>query len=124
MRTIINQNLNGRTVILLVVMTQIIYILMLKVTIPMVENYAEGMAILDMIPFGYGYDYTINLLQNLGDNGRYLYRSVQLPFDMAYPLFFAISYGMLISYLLKQLGYYSHFSYLPFIPVTAGLFDY
>lgn len=125
MKTIINQNLNGRTVLLMVTMTQIIYFIMLKVTIPMVESYAEGMPILDMIPFGSGYEYTINLLQNLGADGRLLYRSVQLPIDMAYPLFFAISYGMLIFYLLKQLGYnYSYFKYLPFIPAAAGLFDY
>jgi hypothetical protein len=125
MKTIISQNLNGRTVLLLIGMTQIIYFIMLKVTIPAVESYAEGMAILDMIPFGSGYEYTINLLQNLGDDGRLIYRSVQLPIDMAYPFFFAISYGMLISYLIRKLDYnHSALSYLPFIPIAAGIFDY
>jgi hypothetical protein len=121
----IKRNLNGRKVLLLFILTNIIYVIMLTVTIPKVMEFSGGMKLLDMMPAGYNSDYVMTLFSNLGDVGRdaYLYR--QLPVDMVYPLLFAVSYSLLLGYILNKLGKFENkLFYLCYIPILSGLFDY
>jgi hypothetical protein len=125
MRAIVKQNLKWQRVLFLFIIANAIYVLMLMVTVPMVIGYSGGMPILDLMPLGYDMEYVNNLFDTLGEEGRsaYLYR--QLPVDMVYPLFFAISYSLLMGFVLKGLGKLdSGWFYLCLLPVFGGLGDY
>ena len=116
---------SGRTVFTLFIMTMSVYFLMLFYTIPMVENYASNMELFDMSPSGYSYQYAMSLLERLGDAGRTIYLTRQLPLDFIYPGLFAVSYTLLLIWLFsKSFKDTSRIFYLAFIPALGGLFDY
>lgn len=125
LRTLIGRNLDGTKVLVLFVLTNLVYILMLAVTIPKVMGYADGMKLLDMMPTGYDLDYVNALFEALGPMGRdaYLYR--QHPLDMVYPALFGIGYCFVLAYFLKKLNRYkSALFYLCLLPLLAGFADY
>lgn len=98
---------------------------MLAVTIPAVVQYSGGMDLLDMMPGGYDTGYVLTLFNKLGDIGRANYLYMQIPADMFYPLLFALSYPLLLGYLLNKLGRFEgRLFYLCYIPIFSGLFDY
>lgn len=98
---------------------------MLRITIPKVMNYAQGMKLLDMLPTGYNSDYVISLLNALGTEGRNAYLFQQIPLDFIYPCLFGITYCLLFAFIINKLGKQNSFLfYLCFIPVFAGIFDY
>ena len=116
---------SGRTVFILFTMTMVIYLLMLLYSIPMVESFAPNTALFDLSPSGYSYSQAISLLEELGDEGREIYLSRQLPLDFVYPGLFAISYTLLLIWLFsKSIKDTSKIFYLAFIPALGGLFDY
>jgi len=116
---------SGRTVFILFIMTMSVYFLMLFYTIPMVESYASNMALFDMSPSGYSYQHAMSLLERLGDAGRAIYLTRQLPLDFIYPGLFAMSYTLLLIWLFsKSFKDTSRIFYLAFIPALGGLFDY
>lgn len=124
-RKIIDTNLIGRKVLLLFVLTNVVYAVMLIVTIPKTMTFSNGLKLLDMMPLGYDLEYINTLFETLGDNGRKVYLTNQLPIDMIYPFLFGISYCLLIGYFLKKLNKLnSVFFYLCFLPVIAGIADY
>ena len=125
MRKLIKENINGRKIFLLFILTNIIYVFMLAITIPKVMSYSGGMKLLDMMPTGYNIDYVNSLLNALGDNGRNAYLFNQLPVDMIYPFFFAVTYCLILAYFLNKLGKLeSYLFYLCLLPLFSGLFDY
>lgn len=125
MKDIIKRNLNGWKVLLLFLLANVLYVIMLTVTIPKVMSLSGGLKILDMMPTGYNQDYVNNLMSTLGEKGRNTYLFNQLPVDMVYPLFFGISSCLLLAYLLKKLRKSeSPLFYLCYIPLFAGFFDY
>jgi len=98
---------------------------MLLVTIPQVMAFANGMQLLDELPFGYEAQYVQHLLDTLGKEGRHAYLTRQLPLDMIYPGLFAISYSLITVYLLSKMGKFQGWVVnVAFIPVVAGLADY
>ena len=116
---------SGKTVFILFTMTMVIYLLMLLYSIPMVESFAPNTALFDLSPSGYSYSQAISLLEELGDEGREIYLSRQLPLDFVYPGLFAISYTLLLIWLFsKSIKDTSKIFYLAFIPALGGLFDY
>jgi hypothetical protein len=125
MREIVKRNINGREVLLLFILTNLIYVLMLTVTIPKVMSNTSGLKLLDMMPGGYTADYVNTLFNNLGERGRNAYLFLQLPLDMVYPFLFAVSSCLVLAYLLNKLEKLEGrlFS-LCFIPLFAGAFDY
>jgi len=124
-RNIIDKNLTGKKVLLLFVLTNLIYAIMLIVTIPKTMAFSNGMKLLDMMPMGYDSEYINSLFEALGENGRQVYLYSQLPVDMIYPFFFGIGYCLLIGYFLKKLNKSnSVFFYLCFLPIIAGIADY
>ncbi len=125
LRALVKRNSNGKKVLLFIIATNIIYALMLTFTIPMVINLSNGMKILDMMPSGYSVEYVNALLQALGTEGRNAYLFKQLPLDMVYPGLFAITYCLLMGYLLDKLGKLEGpLFYFCWIPLFSGLFDY
>jgi len=124
-KAIVNKNLSGKKVLFLFVLTNLIYAIMLIVTIPKTMAFSNGMKLLDMMPTGYGPEYINSLFETLGVNGREVYLYNQIPIDMIYPFLFGISYCLLIAYFLKKINKLnSTFFYLCFLPIIAGTADY
>jgi hypothetical protein len=122
---ILESNISARKVLVLFIFTNIIYVFMLTITIPVTMAFTNGMKLLDMMPLGYSEDYIQTLFSTLGKNGRAVYLFRQLPVDMIYPFFFGIGYALLIAYFLKKLNkLYSPYIYLSLLPLIAGFFDY
>ena len=116
---------NGMNVLFFLVPSLALYFVMLFYTIPAVQAYTPEMKVFDLMPAGYSYDYAIELLSSLGEEGRdeYLYR--QLPLDFIYPALFSISSSLLLAWLfLKRHEENSRIFYLCLVPIFAGIFDY
>ena len=110
---------------MLFLLTNLVFVLMLKVTIPMLSSFAKGMKTLDMMPLGYDSEYINTLFDALGERGRNVYLYYQIPIDMIYPFLFGLSYCLLIAYFLKKLHKLNTpYIYLCFLPVIAGIADY
>ncbi|MFT5640399.1 MAG: hypothetical protein ACI9A7_000496 [Cyclobacteriaceae bacterium] len=121
----IEQNISGKKVLGLFVLTNIVYIFMLTVTIPRTMNFSNGMKLLDMMPTGYDLNYVSELFNSLGKIGRGTYLTNQIPVDMIYPLLFALTYCMLLGYFLKKIDKLNApFAYLCLLPIIAGIADY
>lgn len=124
-RNIIRRNIQGKKVLLLFLMTNVVYAAMLLVTIPKVMDFAHGMNLLDMMPMGYNLEYVHSLFQALGSEGRKAYLYQQIPLDMIYPFFFGISYCLVLAYFLNKLNKLkSPFVYLCLLPIIVGAADY
>lgn len=116
---------NGKIVLVLFVLTNLVYAVILGYSIPLVLSFSPESVLFDMSPTGYSYAEAIGLLKSLGPEGRDLYLTVQLPIDLVYPIMFAVSYSLMITWILKQfLPMQSRLFLVAFIPVLVGLFDY
>ncbi len=125
MKDLIKRSLNGKKVLVLLVLTGIIYGSMLGITGPKVMILAGGMRILDLMPTGYDADYVNTLFSALGEEGRHAYLYNQLPLDLIFPLLSAIAFCLIIAWFLSKLGKLNgNWFYLCYIPIFAGLFDY
>ncbi len=121
----ISKNITGKKVLIWFILANIVYVLMLTVTIPKVMSFSEGMRLFDMMPMGYSPEYALSLLETLGDQGRDSYLYHQIPLDMIYPLLFAIAYSLVLGYFLKKLKLLKKpYAYLCLLPIIAGLADY
>ena len=121
----LHSNISGKKVLGLFILTNAVYLFMLSVTIPKTMGFANGMKLLDMMPTGYDLNYVKALFNALGDGGRELYLTRQLPVDMIYPLLFGLTYCLLLAYFLNKINKLnSPFRYLCLIPVVAGIADY
>lgn len=124
-KTLINKNLSGKKVLVLFIITNLIYLIMLTITIPKTMGFSNEMKLLDMMPMGYDSGYIQALFDALGEEGRRIYLINQIPLDMIYPLLFGISYCLLMAYFLEKIGkLHSPTFYLCLIPLLAGMADY
>ena len=115
----------GKNVLIFLIPAMAIYLLMLLYTIPQVTQYSQGMKIFDLLPTGYSYEYAIELLSTLGNDGRDMYLHQQLPMDFIYPGLFAASCCLILAWLFKKSFHAnSAMFYFCFVPIAAGLFDY
>jgi len=122
---ILEKNIKGKKVLGLFILTNVVYVFMLVVTIPKTMGFSNGMKLLDMLPTGYNQDYVNNLFRTLGENGRKIYLTNQIPVDMIYPLLFGLTYSLLLAYFLKKLNKLkSPFTLLCLLPIIAGIADY
>ena len=116
---------NGKVVLILFILTNLVYGLILGYSIPLVLNFAPEAMLFDMSPTGYSYAQAMELLRSLGVEGRSTYLTVQIPIDLVYPAMFSASYALLITWVLKQFrSKESKLFSLAFIPMLAGIFDY
>lgn len=121
----LENNITGRKVLVLFVITNLVYAYMVAVTIPKTMAYANGMKLLDMMPTGYDYDYVVDLFNNLGAEGRNVYLTNQIPVDMVYPLLFGVTYCFILGFFLKKLNKLKPpFVLLCVLPIIAGIADY
>lgn len=125
MKTQIDRLLRGKIVLLFFIISSSLYFLMLFVTIPYLHKITNGIEILDMMPAGYDFQYVIQLMESLGETGRHYYLFTQIPIDLLFPFFFAISNCIIIVWFLKKIGKLDTFWYLAcYLPLFAGFFDY
>lgn len=118
-------NNSGKKVLGLFILTNAVYAFMLAVTIPKTMEYSNGIKLLDMMPMGYDLNYVTELFNSLGEIGRKIYLTNQIPVDMVYPLLFGLTYCLLLAYFLKKLNKLNtSLIYLCFIPIIAGIADY
>lgn len=116
---------SGKLVLVSFVLTNLIYAVILGYSIPLVLSFSPESVLFDMSPMGYSYAEATEFLQSLGLGGRDSYLTVQLPIDLVYPLMFAVSYALMITWILKQfLPKQSRLFFVAFIPIVVGLFDY
>lgn len=122
---LLQRRATGKRVLVLFAITTVVYLLMLGVTIPRVTVFAPNMQLFDLSIGGYSYNYAVVLLDTLGTQGRTLYMQEQLPLDFLYPILFAITYALMLVWLLKKrFQSDSPLFYTALIPVVAALFDY
>lgn len=72
--------------LLFLLLSQAIYIIMQMQTIPRIQQETGGLKIFDMQPLGYSYDYAHRFLSQLSEKGYELYKFVQLPLDILFPI--------------------------------------
>ncbi|MDR6238325.1 hypothetical protein [Aureibacter tunicatorum] len=124
MNQIFIKNATKKKVLVTFILTQFVYAIMLNITIPKLTK-LSGMEIFDMRPAGYTVQYAKDLLSALGETGRSMYLYEQIPLDFIYPILFAISYSLLLAFLLKYLTHPQSKLYLfCWFPVFAGILDY
>ena len=122
---LIENNISGKKVLGLFILTNIVYGFMLMVTIPKTMVFSGGMNLLDMLPMGYDYTYVKELFESLGGNGRNVYLTNQIPVDMIYPFLFGLTYCLVLAFFLKKINKLkSPFSYLCLLPIIAAIADY
>lgn len=115
----------GRNVAILFSITMIVYLTILFYSIPKVISSAPETKLFDVSPAGYTTEYARSILNAIGQQGRDLYLSLQLPLDFIYPGLFIVSYSLLFTWLLKKsYALESKAYYAVYIPIVAGLFDY
>lgn len=116
---------NTKKIFVLLVLANIIYMIMIFVTIPKVMSYSGGLKILDLMPLGYNHEYVNLLLNSLGSGGRWTYLYYQIPLDLFYPFLYGISYCLLLAFILKKLDKLEgSFIYLSLIPIFSAVCDY
>jgi len=125
MKKIIFNNITGKKVLLIFVVTQVVYAFMLIFTIPKVMSFSDGKKLLDMLPTGYNAEYVNSLFETLGEKGRDAYLFNQIPVDMVYPFLFAISFCLVLAFFLNKINKLNGpLIYLCLLPVFGGAFDY
>lgn len=125
LKRVINNNLSGRQVLVWVIVTNLVFALMLLVTIPRTVAFANGMKLLDLMPGGYDFEYVRLLLDTLGEEGRGIYLNLQIPVDMIYPFLFGVSNCLLLAFVLKKLNKLDSFLfYFCLFPMIGAVADY
>ena len=125
MAGLLSPPIKGRNVLILLAITNGVYLIMLLWSIPMVQSFAGGMEILDMKPFGYDYGYVLTLFNELGLEGQDKYLMYQIPIDMLYPGLFGLTYWLLLMWVFTKMHILDTFwANLTFLPIFAGFFDY
>ena len=125
MQSFLKKYLSGKSVLVFFILANTVYALMIGVTIPETMSYAGGKPLLDMMPLGYNKTVVAELFNALGEEGRYVYLTHQLPLDFLYPGLFAISYCLIIAFLLDKINKLeSSYILMCWLPIIAGFADY
>ena len=104
------------------IITMSVYLLMIFITIPTLNRLANGLDIIDVLPF-YDGEYVVRLLEYLESEGRHYYLYRQIPLDMLYPLLYAFTYGKILKHFIDKLDF-KRIRWVIFLPVVAAVFDY
>lgn len=111
--------------LVLFLLTMSVYAWILLFSIPAVLSKAPDLILFDMSPLGYSMDFAVNLLDKIGVEGRSTYARHQLPVDFIYPGLFAITYSLMLIWILgKSFSKSSKIFLVSIIPIAAGVFDY
>jgi len=116
---------NNHQIWLMFIVTNLLYALLIFMSIPHLQKLSQGLPILDMRSEGYTLEDAQVLYTALGSEGRSYYLFPQLFFDMFYPALFALAYTWIIIRLLQQLSIQNKWlKGLCYLPLITGFFDY
>jgi hypothetical protein len=117
--------INGSRLRLLFIIATAIYLVMVLITLPYLSQQAGGLQMFDLIPRGYDIQYTNQLLDALGEGGRWHYLTRQIPLDLLYPgLLSAVLCGAWLMLLKSGQISASFLRGFTTVAVLAGLADY
>lgn len=118
--TFFNQKFKAAHIITLAVVAALILAVMDFYLIPTIQETAKiyGYKVLDMYTFGYSMQDVQGLIENLSDRQLYLYKFVQLPLDMVFPIVYTLLFAAILSKLGKGTGK------LLYLPFALFVFDY
>lgn len=124
-KNLLAKNIDGRKILFLFIVTTLVFLTIGMYSIPKVTQLSNHIKILDMMPFGYTYEYVNELFSAIGSEGRNSYLYCQIPIDMVYPFLFGITYTLVLAYFLKKINKFdSLLIYLCLLPLIAAFFDY
>lgn len=124
LKSTVSNHLQGKKVLSFFILSSVIYFMMQIFTIPKLTEFSNGLQIFDMKPNGYSFSYAKELLGNLGKKGRNFYLYRQLPLDLIYPVLFAMSNTLILSFFLKKINRFEQLFLLVLFPILGGVFDY
>lgn len=79
---------------------------------------------IDLLIPTYSIEKAHEMIASYGDEGRALYRTIELTADVAYPLIYGIAFALLIAFLWKKAAPNKKWArYLPLIAVFTVVFD-
>ncbi|MBO6719962.1 MAG: hypothetical protein JJ913_18560 [Rhizobiaceae bacterium] len=103
--------------------TLVLYLVMVKWSLPYIASEAGGLAAFDMRPVGYTFDDAHAFLAALSDAGNAFYRDVQHQLDLLFPGLLAAWLFLTIAALLpSRLGYWRYVIAAPVI--LTAVFDW
>lgn len=102
--------------------SQIVYFTMLIVTIPAIQDKANGMKIFDLMAAGYSPQYVASFLESIGEKGRNIYLMNQIPLDLLNPGLMAVTGAIIITLFSKKINH--RLGVIIFIPIFGAVFDY
>ena len=116
---------SGRVVLISLISSQAIYLVMILITLPHIQQLAGGLKPFDLLPQGYDIAYAISFLESIKDEGRYFYLSKQIPLDLIYPVLFAFAFATMWLWLLhKTTDIPEAWRWGALLPILAGIADY
>ena len=121
----LQSRITGKIVLILFMAANGVYLAMLGYSIPQVMAHSDGLPLFDMSPMGYSYEDALALLNQLGEEGRNAYLSLQLVLDLFYPALFGLCYFCLAQWLFK-LGRLNNRLWLviSLLPILVCVSDY
>jgi len=93
----------GSRILLFWCAAMLVYILMVFGSLADIER-ITGVRAFDMRPNGYSYADALALISALGEEGRRVYLTMQIPLDMLYPALLAISSASSLCWLSQSFG--------------------
>ena len=118
-------NKNNRQIWIIFIVANLLYSLMIFMSIPHLQKLSQGLPILDIRAGGYTLEEVQALYTALGSEGRSYYLFPQLFFDIFYPGLFAVTYTWIIIRLLQQLSIQNKWlKGLCYLPLITSFFDY
>lgn len=120
-----NKFVNGKMLIGLFSVTNIIYFTMIIWSIPRLLDFSDGLPIFDMSPGGYSYDQAVELLTALGNEGIHYYLGVQHKLDTLYPLGLILTYSIGCLWFFRTINRWQILGKVgAVLSLFAGIFDY
>ncbi len=124
LKVLIIRHLNGKQLILFAGLTGVLFLYMYLVPIAALEEFLNGLKILDEKGSGYDVTYVKNLFATLGQEGRDLYLYKQIPVDLIFPWLYVPTLCLLMAWLLKKVNLLDRsWFYLCTLPIIGGIFD-
>lgn len=116
---------SGRVVLISLILSQVIYLVMVLITLPYIQQLAGGLNPFDLLPQGYDTAYAISFLESIKDEGRSFYLYKQIPLDLIYPGLFAFTFATMWLWLLhKTTDSPGAWRWGALLPIMAGTADY
>lgn len=116
---------SGRNVLILFIATMSVYAWIVFASIPAVLEEAPDLVLFDMSPLGYSFEFAVQLLDGIGEEGRRRYLFHQLPIDLVYPGLFAVTYTLMLIWVAGKFANKKSWLFtLAYIPFVAGILDY